>query len=205
MVTRIVYDTEFIDNGVTIEPMSIAMRREDGAELYAVTNKLETMARAAEHDWLRENVLKWLPVTVKLAANYGKIDAHVEWDAAHPDYGAVNSLTDIAEMVEDFVTKNRDVELWADYAAYDHVLMAQLFGPMSELPAGIPMFTMDLQHERAMCATGEFPLLPEHIVTERFGGTRMTHHALYDACEEAFQLKWLLGSDADRGAAFDTP
>ncbi len=37
------------------------------------------------------------------------------------------------------------VELWADYGAYDHVLLCQLYGPMIDLPQNIPMFTNEFQ------------------------------------------------------------
>ncbi|MFN3005118.1 3'-5' exoribonuclease domain-containing protein [Mycolicibacterium wolinskyi] len=39
------------------------------------------------------------------------------------------------------------LELWAYYAAYDHVALAQLWGRMIHLPNGIPMWTNDLQQE----------------------------------------------------------
>ena len=37
------------------------------------------------------------------------------------------------------------MELWAWYAAYDHVVLAQLWGPMPALPREIPRFTKDLR------------------------------------------------------------
>jgi hypothetical protein len=39
-----------------------------------------------------------------------------------------------------------DVELWANYGAYDHVALMQLWGPMVKRPPHLPMFTHDLQH-----------------------------------------------------------
>jgi hypothetical protein len=38
-----------------------------------------------------------------------------------------------------------DVELWANYGAYDHVCLMQLWGPMVKRPSHLPMFTHDLQ------------------------------------------------------------
>jgi hypothetical protein len=38
-----------------------------------------------------------------------------------------------------------EIELWAWYAAYDHVALAQLWGPMTALPREIPRFTKDLR------------------------------------------------------------
>src|SRR5205814_1858310 len=40
---------------------------------------------------------------------------------------------------------DEEMELWAWYAAYDHVALAQLWGPMSALPRRIPRFTKDLR------------------------------------------------------------
>ena len=37
------------------------------------------------------------------------------------------------------------MELWAWYAAYDHVVLAQLWGAMPALPRAIPRFTKDLR------------------------------------------------------------
>jgi hypothetical protein len=37
------------------------------------------------------------------------------------------------------------VELWAWFAAYDHVALAQLWGPMPALPKELPRFTRDLR------------------------------------------------------------
>ena len=37
------------------------------------------------------------------------------------------------------------LELWAWYAAYDHVVLAQLWGAMPALPREIPRFTKDLR------------------------------------------------------------
>lgn len=38
-----------------------------------------------------------------------------------------------------------DVELWANFAAYDHVCLMQLWGPMVKRPSHLPMFPHDLQ------------------------------------------------------------
>lgn len=193
MVTRIIYDTEFIDDGTSITPLSIGMRRPvDGASLYAVTDDLASMARAADSAWMRDNVLRWLPVTTELRMDYDHLNAHVSWNTDHPDYAAVKPLDEIREMVEDFILTQRDPELWAYYASYDHVLYAQLFGPMAELPDGMPMYTMDLKHECVMRGDPRLPLLPSETVDKVFGGERREHHALYDAYEEEFRLAWLL-------------
>jgi len=195
MVTRIIYDTEFIDSGLDIIPISIAMvRPTDGAQLYAINNDLSVMACAAERDWMRENVLRWLPLEIDTSVIYDHLDVHVAWDLNHPEFEAVKPLDEIRDMVEDFVLAKPDPQLWAYYASYDHVLYAQLFGPMIELPQGMPMYTMDLKHECVMHGDPRMPQLPETQVKRFFNGTRKEHHALYDAYEEAYRLNWLEAS-----------
>lgn len=190
---RIVYDTEFVDDGLTIAPLSIAMRRQDGEHLYAVNDSLENLARACENAWMIEHVLKWLPVEVTWGATpSGMLSASVAWNEDHPDYAYVKPLSDIAEMVEDFVLEKHGPQLWAYYGAYDHVFLAQLFGPMVELPDGFPMYTMDVKHECVMRGDPRMPQLPDDIVKSEYDGVRREHDARYDAHEEEYRLEWLL-------------
>jgi hypothetical protein len=49
----------------------------------------------------------------------------------------------IADEILTFVGK--DPELWGWYSAYDHVALAQLYGPMVDLPAGWPYYTRDVR------------------------------------------------------------
>ena len=55
---RYFYDTEFIEDGTTIELVSIGVVAEDGREYYAVSTEFDP-ARAG--DWVRANVLPKLP------------------------------------------------------------------------------------------------------------------------------------------------
>src|SRR5690606_36243012 len=64
------------------------------------------------------------------------------------------------------------VELWADYCAYDHVALAQLWGPMIHLPKGIPMYTNDIQTYARLAGVSHKDL-PKATGDE--------HHALADA------------------------
>lgn len=193
MVTEIIYDTEFLDDGSTIAPISVAfISPSDGAELYAISDDISVIARAAENAWMRDNVLRWLPVDIDWRPTYGALTAFCSWDPDHPDYRRVKTLEEIRDMVEDFVLERKDPQLWAYYGAYDHVLYAQLFGPMVDLPNGMPMYTMDLKHETVMRGDPQLPPLSDEIVNARFGGTRMEHHALYDAYEEGYRMNWLM-------------
>jgi hypothetical protein len=48
-------------------------------------------------------------------------------------------------LLEYLLAPGEDVELWAWYAAYDHVVLAQLWGSMPSLPRAIPRFTRELR------------------------------------------------------------
>ncbi len=72
------------------------------------------------------------------------------------------------------------IELWADYAAHDHVVLSHIFGGMMDLPLFMPMFTHDVQAFRSL--TGA----PESLFGPASPGSE--HHALNDAlqCKDRF-------------------
>lgn len=142
MTTRYFYDTEFIEDGHTIQLISIGIVTDDGREFYAVNGDVNQDA-IVNSQWLRENVWPSLPTR---HVQYSRPRTSIEeLDRGHPD---VHSLAAIAFEVKEFLLAGElDIELWADYAAYDHVVLCQLWGPMVDLPPGIPMFTHDLQAE----------------------------------------------------------
>lgn len=118
---RYFYDTEFHDDGKTIDFISIGIVREDGAEYYAV-NADADWGRVHAHEWLAANVVNQLP-------------PESEW----------KPKAQIAAEVEAFLLSDGTPELWAWFAAYDHVVLSQIFGRMLDLPEGMPMFTNDLR------------------------------------------------------------
>ena len=87
----------------------------------------------------------------------------------------------IANEVREFIRAVPDPQLWAWYAAYDHVVLCQLFGRMIDLPEGVPMWTNDLKQEAERLSNPDPPSLPG--VTE--------HNALSDAREVKFRAEWL--------------
>lgn len=119
---RYFYDTEFIEDGDTIDLVSIGVVDENGREYYAVSTEFDP-DRAGE--WVRRNVLDKLP---------------------SPGDPAWRSRAQIrADLVEFFTAPGDDVELWAWVAAYDHVVLCQLFGDMRALPQRIPRWTHELK------------------------------------------------------------
>jgi hypothetical protein len=52
----------------------------------------------------------------------------------------------IRDRLLEFLRRDRErVELWAWFAAYDHVALAQLWGDMPALPRELPRFTRELR------------------------------------------------------------
>lgn len=63
-----------------------------------------------------------------------------------PDSSEWKSKEQIRDEVKTFLLDtDTPPELWAWFAAYDHVVLSQLFGRMLDLPKGIPMYTHDLR------------------------------------------------------------
>jgi hypothetical protein len=121
------YDCEFIEDGTTIDLVSIGVVDENGREFYAVSTEFDP---AKAIPWVRENVLNLLP---------------------SPASKAWRSRLRIRDELLEFLTEplrgrsGETIELWAWYGAYDHVALAQLWGAMPALPRAIPRFTKELR------------------------------------------------------------
>ncbi|PNG17595.1 3'-5' exoribonuclease [Streptomyces cahuitamycinicus] len=171
---RVFYDTEFIDDGRTIDLVSIGMVAEDGRELYAVSAEFDQIA-LGRNGWLVDNVWSSLPVIEKAPGELGI----GRLDLDHPD---VRPRAQIARLVEDFILTTPDPQLWAYYAAYDHVAVAQLWGPMINLPRGIPMQSDDLVTEakRLGLRPMDLPQQPDGL-----------HNALADARHNLVRARFM--------------
>lgn len=112
---RIWFDTEFIEDGRTIDLISIGMVRDDGATYYAECAEAD-LSRA--DDWVKANVIVHLRGGAKPRAVIAR--EIIEFAGAKPEF-------------------------WAYYADYDWVALCQLFGRMIDLPKGWPMFCRDLK------------------------------------------------------------
>lgn len=120
---RYFYDTEFIEDGRTIDLVSIAVVADDGREYYGVSTEFDPN-RAGR--WVRTHVLPKLP------------------PPASPLW---RSCSRIRADLEAFfgVGGGEPIELWAWVGAYDHVVLCQLWGPMPALPSAMPRFTRELR------------------------------------------------------------
>ena len=133
------YDTEFIEDGKTIDLISIGIIAEDGRTYYAISNEFDE-SKASE--WVKENVIQQIR-----DSKYQQ-----KWI----------SKEQIKKDVVEFIGEDKP-EFWAYYADYDHVALCQLFGTMMDLPKNFPMYTRDIKQ---LCDSKGNPRLPEQKTTE---------------------------------------
>lgn len=192
-MTRYFYDTEFIEDGETIGLISIGIVADDGREYYAVNSDMP-YERIAKHDFLCKKVVPHLPLRNKEVDE--KVEEWIQESRYFNGYSPYTTLefrldtTDtvvkpkwvIANEVRDFLLAGTEsIELWADHAAYDHVALCQLWGPMIDLPKGVPMFTNDVQQEIRKQPGDQTP-------SEQNG---TAHNALDDARHVKLLWEWL--------------
>ncbi|MEU8023782.1 hypothetical protein AB0B88_16355 [Micromonospora haikouensis] len=166
---RYFYDLEFLEDGRTIDLISIGIVADDGREYYAV-NSDAPMDRIRANDWLVRNVLPSLPIGGRTS-----LDTYV----ARPVNTFPRAPLDLVDLdrrdiqvrprwvianeVREFLWSGAPdrqecpIELWAYYGAYDHVALCQLWGTMMQLPDGIPMWTNDIMQAAAGRALPEQP------------------------------------------------
>lgn len=221
---RYFYDTEFIDDGHTIELISIGIvgltdwqlldpdvdyYRPDYAREYYAVNADAPIDHIKGNRWLMRNVLPHLPVV-----NRGVLDKRLAHsDNVHPqpsidlvDLDRADTCVKphwvIANEVRDFILAPLaeadddaalELELWADYAAYDHVALAQLWGSMVKLPAGIPMYTNDFQQFKRY-ADASAHQLAERLPVQQ---PEDEHNALADARHLRAQFEAVLAIERD--------
>ncbi len=184
-MTAVCFDTEFREDGASIDLISIGLVREsDGAEYYAV-NADANWAKIAEHRWLCENVIPHLPLSskgVRKATPGENTNVTTSW-VFHVDLSStlVKPKWVIANEVREFILGASDPELWADHASYDFVALCWLWGPLTRRPAGIPARANDIRQEIDRARSPQIPALE--------GMT--AHQALDDAREVRWRLMWL--------------
>lgn len=135
------YDTEFHEDGKTIDFISIGIVAEDGREYYAVSSECDT-DRIANNQWLMDNVMSSIDHDTKVVSDARGFPLRRWLFITDP---AIKTRAMIARDIQTFVGADRDPEFWAWYGAYDHVCLAQLWGKMIDLPDNVPMYTNDLK------------------------------------------------------------
>lgn len=114
---RYFLDFEFIEDGRTIDPISIGMISEDGRLYYAEFPFEPTKAS----DWVKKNVIPQLkgPPWVKPSRM-------------------------VKDEILKFVGSEKP-EFWGYYADYDWVCFCQIFGRMIDLPKSFPKYCRDIK------------------------------------------------------------
>ena len=162
---RYFIDTEFIDNGQTIDLISIGIVCEDGRELYLQSADFDS-SRASQ--WVHENVIERLsmcshvPSPAYATSVYTNKSFHGNWqgqctfERRSEDTGVIvgayedcfwRTRDQLMREVRSFFNPSDGFELWGWCAGYDFVAFCQLFGTMMDLPAGWPHYIKDLQYE----------------------------------------------------------
>jgi len=141
------YDTEFYEDGEKINLISFGIVAEDGRELYLENANF----------------------------NWGIVpDDHWIWENVYPHLTHERTLKNqMANKIRKFITMDGtefDNQLWGYYSSYDHVVLAQLFGRMVDMPVGVPWYTNDVKQLMVSMGVKELPLQDE-----------VHHHALSDA------------------------
>lgn len=149
---RFFLDTEFIDDGETIELLSIALVSQTGREYYAISRDAD-WSRASE--WVQKNVLPYLD------REEAKPRPQIRHEILRFIYGILELESPGA---------HREPEIWAWYASYDWVAFCQLWGTMMDLPDGLPRYIRDVKQLADDLGN---PRLPSRQKGE--------HHALEDA------------------------
>ncbi|QUR67979.1 polyadenylate-specific 3'-exoribonuclease AS [Mycobacterium spongiae] len=155
---RYFYDTEFIEDGRTIDLISIGVVAEDDREYYAVSTEFDPERAGA---WVRSHVLPKLPPP---ASHLWRSRRQIRRDLE--EFFGIEGDDSIADPME-------PIELWAWVGAYDHVALCQLWGPMPALPRAMPRFTREL---RQLWEDRGRPRMPPR--------SRSAHDALVDARDQ---------------------
>ena len=153
-MTLFYLDTEFIEDGKTIDLVSIGIVAEDGRELYLENSECD-YSRAST--WVMDNVL------VPIGLNVISRDEHgVTWEFNAKNPRSRFSRFDISHKVFQFVSHEESewrkgynlgfevsdtrptIEVWGEWCSYDWVALCQLFGTMMDLPYGWPMRCRDV-------------------------------------------------------------
>ena len=164
------YDLEFLEDGKTIEPISIGVVAQDGREYYAVVEDAP-WDRILQHEWLMQHVVPHLPIEISRPQPW-EIDTPVQLTFAVSRI--VKPRRQIAQELSNFFADDGSTpELWTWYGAYDHVALMQFWGPMIDRPPHMPMFSHDLKSvaELFLPTDWERPVQPEED----------EHNALFDA------------------------
>lgn len=184
---RYFIDTEFIDDGKTIDLISIGIVCEDGREYYAQSVEFDVKKA---NMWVEAHVYPHMQgcpaiITDVLGCLIQK-RIHQEFHLWHTSemHCPWRTRTEIAVNIKYFMDPDRygTPEFYGWCAGYDFVALCQLFGTMMDLPQGYPHYIRDLQY-----------LLDEHGIADADlpPQEQGIHNALDNARHLAHLWKWV--------------
>lgn len=166
-------DTEFYEDGKTIDMISIGIVAEDGREYYAVNadfdwDRLWNPAHWGRAQWIRDNVLP-------------QIDRATE-----------KPVSCIRGDLCDFLTEKP--EIWGYYAASDWVAFYQIWGRLLDLPQDFPKWCREIKQLQQALGNPQLPFDPKiHHALEDAKWQKLAYESLVEyakqkAAEERVRL-----------------
>lgn len=171
---KIYFDTEFIDDGMTIDLISIGLVAENDQHrpLYLVSNEFD-LSKASKNDFLAEFVLPKLPSR----------DEWISREVIRDEVSAFfKRFFDATPNAADHADA---VELWGYYSSYDFVALCQLWGRMVDIPYWVPWRANDIRQEYRRLGSPEG--LPRQV--------GYLHNALSDALHNREMHRFLMDYD----------
>jgi hypothetical protein len=157
MKLRYYVDTEFIENGRTIDLVSIGVVCEDGRELYLQSTEFEP---SNANPWVEEHVFSQLllcphvqtrgersPLVDRVAhEKNGQCVFYGTTPGFYPDC-PWRTREQIKQELLSFMGQERYdfPELWGWCSSYDFVALCQVFGTMMNVPINYPHYMRDIQ------------------------------------------------------------
>ena len=179
-------DCEFIEDGNTIDLISIGIVSEVGEEFYRVNS---CCAFNTADDWVWKNVL--YPM--------GIYSAFQDLSTVDEEYGSSAELVKVArrhdEIKDDllkFIGKDKNPEFWGEWCSYDWVALCQLFGKMIDLPPHFPMRCRDVIQYCDDHLKMYIEALPDSLETKG------NHNALLGAYTVKARYEWCLARELER-------
>ena len=175
---RYFLDTEFLEDGKTIELISIGIVSEDHRSFYAISSDCD-WDRILADDWLRANVWPFIKEDVE----HGNVLPRAEiarqlLEFAHPKHHT-------AALYRDALPTHspQESEFWGFNCAYDWVALRQLYGRMIDGPKELPFHCNDIKQYRKWLGVVDLPRI----------SSKDKHNALADAQEVQMMFEFLRG------------
>lgn len=139
---RYFVDSEFIDDGKTIDLLSIALVCEDGREYYAQSVEFDPVKA---NSWIREHVLRHFTVCHR-SGKWNLDQSLYSWQRCEKPECPWRRREEIARELATFIAPDRHaIELVGWCAGYDWVALCQLYGTMMDIPTSWPHYMRDIQ------------------------------------------------------------